>query len=114
MAKIAQYRYYNAGNENNRYPDDNVKTWQSFCANSAFSGIISQLGIQTLPGTKIYVNSSTDPIIIGGTGILEIDCRQSTGSIQQFRIDRESMQIIDSLPNGYIVIDMIYSESEEE
>jgi hypothetical protein len=34
---------------------------------------IVQLGIQSVPGTKFYLNGSNNPIIIGNTGIYELD-----------------------------------------
>jgi hypothetical protein len=36
-------------------------------------GSISQLGIQGRPGTSFYLNGSTLPIVLGETGIYEID-----------------------------------------
>jgi hypothetical protein len=34
---------------------------------------IYQLGVQSLPGTKMYINENSEPVIIGHTGIYEID-----------------------------------------
>jgi hypothetical protein len=43
---------------------------------------IVHLGIQTLPGTKVYLNSNMDaPVIIGATGIYELDLEGTTGLI---------------------------------
>ena len=39
---------------------------------------IVQLGIQTLPGTKFYLNNSIEPIIVGYTGIYELDLDNQT------------------------------------
>ena len=36
-------------------------------------GNFNKLGIQAPPGTKFYINSSTSPIMIGRTGIYELD-----------------------------------------
>ena len=45
---------------------------------------IIHLGIQTLPGTKIYLNGFYDaPIIIGATGIYELDLEGTTGLIDR-------------------------------
>ena len=36
-------------------------------------GNFNKLGIQAPPGTKFYINSSASPIMIGRTGIYELD-----------------------------------------
>ena len=36
-------------------------------------GNFNKLGIQAPPGTKFYINSSTSPIMVGRTGIYELD-----------------------------------------
>ena len=70
--KVVQYRYYGRGNDNN-YPLE--ETSARFCKGDVFLETlpILQLGIQTMPGTKFYVNAGDDPIIIGSTGIYELD-----------------------------------------
>lgn len=115
MAKMAQFRYYSDDNPNNSYPAVESENYSVFCADTAFRGYapIHQFGIQTLPGTKIYINQSQNPIIIGGTGMLEIDCDATTATINTFRIDQSSMEIIRNLPNGYLVIDIVYGSEED-
>lgn len=119
MAKMVQFRYYGEHNQNNYIggdsvnPEDNAKIdWRKFCADQTFRNFapIHQFGIQTLPGTKIYLNQSLSPIIIGGTGIYEIDCDNTTANLTTFRIAEESMNIINTHPNGYLVIDLVYGE----
>ena len=84
MAKMAQFRYYSDDNPNNSYPAVESENYSVFCADTAFRGYapIHQFGIQTLPGTKIYINQS-------------------------------SMEIIRNLPNGYLVIDIVYGSEED-
>lgn len=119
MGKITQtqYRFFNTGNSMNVYPPNNTSNdWRVFCVPNAISpGVIRQLGIQTLPGTKIYINGSTDGIIVGGTGILEIDCTQGNipGAITGIRIDPDSMEIINSVPSAYLLVDLIYDDESE-
>lgn len=114
MAKVTQFRYYGENNVNN-YPFDK---WQYYCVDESFKNYrpIHQFGIQTLPGTKIYLNQSNNPIIIGSTGIFEIDCDNTTAILNSFRIEQKSMEIIDNLANGYLLIDLVYGKdsSEEE
>lgn len=105
--RITQFRYYAEGNENN-FPQEN--SWPSYCSQETFKKYspILQLGIQTLPGTKIYINSSINPIIIGATGIFELDVTNTSASINGLRVDQTSMELIRDLPNGYLIIDLVY------
>lgn len=105
--KMKQFRYYSDSNVNN-YPDN--WSWATYCEASAFKPYspITQLGIQTLPGTRLYINSSTIPIIVGSTGIFELDVSKTSASIASLRIEQTSMQKIRELDNGYLIIDIIY------
>lgn len=105
--KIKQFRYYNEGNENNS-PAVGKAFYQNEVSFSYYAPI-QQVGIQTLPGTKFYLNQSADPIIIGSTGIYELDLRNTTAILSSFRFDKNSMDIINNLKNGYLVIDLVYS-----
>lgn len=115
MAKIAQFRYYSSNSKNagQNFPTD--YTYQNFCVNESFAGYnpIRQFGIQTIPGTKIYLNASQNPIVIGSTGIFEIDCQNTTANITTFRVAEDSMKTIDNLENGYLIIDIVYGEEKE-
>lgn len=107
--KIAQFRYYAEQNSNNQ-PQD--WSWATYCEASTFKNYspILQLGIQTLPGTQLYINSSTTPIIVGHTGIFELDVTNTSASIANLRIEQSSMQQIKDLPNGYLIIDIVYEK----
>ena len=115
MAKMAQFRYYSENSPNNSYPSADNQSYTIFCADTAFRAYapIHQFGIQTLPGTKIFINQSQNPIIIGGTGIFEVDCDATTATINSFRIDQNSMETINKLPNGYLIIDIVYGSEED-
>ena len=45
-------------------------------------GNFNKLGIQAPPGTKFYINSSTSPIMIGRTGIYELDENINVSSLK--------------------------------
>lgn len=111
MTRIAQFRFYSDGHENN-YP---FKNYQNYCSSESFGYYrpIHQLGIQTLPGTKIYLNQSLNPIVIGGTGVYEIDCTGTGATITSFRVEQASMETINNLPNGYLIIDIVYGDKED-
>lgn len=117
--KVTQYRYYKAGHDNN-WPLDG--TSQKFCRGDIFLETlpILQLGIQTMPGTKFYVNTGDDPIIIGSTGIYELDLQNKT-EISSLRFGSEIFDIIDGNPekniqpnpNAYLIVDIVYEEKME-
>lgn len=76
---------------------------------------IYQLGIQALPGTKFYLNESSDPIIIGATGIYELDLHEKS-VISALHFDPESIQTIKkslTTGNGFLIVDIVYEEGEE-
>lgn len=113
MVRIVQFRYYDDDNPNN-FPAEG--TYSFFCTDASFSRYkpIHQFGIQTLPGTKIYLNQSYNPIVIGSTGIFEIDCDNTTATLNSFRVEEASMTTIKNNPNGYLIIDIVYGEKGED
>jgi hypothetical protein len=72
---------------------------------------ILQLGIQTVPGTYFYLNGGLDPIIIGSTGIYELDLNGEV-EISKLEIDKDSLTRINEMQNGYLIIDIIYEDEE--
>lgn len=124
MAKrIKQYRYYNDNNDGvtQNQPkevvgDDGVKqnvTYKHYVSGLVFGSNfpVLQLGIQALPGTKFYLNNAVDPIIIGLTGIWEIDLDGQT-EITAIQIDNQSIQNIKNNNNAFLIIDVIYDDGE--
>lgn len=115
MAKqVKQFRYYSedVNNINSNYPSNiNKKTLVSGETFAKYMPV-SKLGIQSVPGTKFYLNNSSSPIIIGHTGIFELDLNEFT-EIIALRFDAKSIQFINDNLNAYLIIDMIY-EGEGE
>ena len=114
MAKrVKQVRYYNDNSQNN-YPTEGTKPrYRNLISGTAFSAYmpILQLGIQTLPGTKFYLNGSNNPIIIGSTGIYELDLQGLT-EINSLQFDASSLALIQENSNAYLIVDMIYEDGE--
>lgn len=109
MAKrIKQLRYYGEGNSNN-YPT-NVKM-STLSNGTAFANYypIVQLGIQTLPGTKFSLNNAEAPIIVGYTGIYELDLNGSI-EINRIEFDVYSLERINELNQGILIVDIIYDD----
>jgi hypothetical protein len=124
MAKrIKQYRYYNDNNDGvtQNQPkevvgDDGVKqpvTYKHYVSGLVFGSNfpVLQLGIQALPGTKFYLNNAVDPIIIGLTGIWEVDLDGQT-EITAIQIDNQSIQNIKNNNNAFLIVDVIYDDGE--
>lgn len=124
MAKrIKQYRYYNDNNNGvTQNQPKEVKGEDGVAQGVSYKHYVSglvfgsnfpvlQLGIQALPGTKFYLNNAVDPIIIGLTGIWEIDLDGQT-EITAIQIDNESIQNIRNNDNAFLIVDVIYDDGE--
>ena len=117
MRRAFQYRWVkNNMNSDNIFPEE-AEQIESFFTGSLFAERtpIYQLGIQALPGTKFYLNGGTDAVIIGATGIYELDL-QDKASISALRFDERSIDTIrkaGDAGNGFLIVDIVY-EGEEE
>ncbi len=111
---VRQYRFYNTGDTTRNYPKQiapgNLISGSIFF-NEAALGAITQLGIQALPGTKFYLNNSITPVIVGYTGIYELDLR-SEAEVTALSFDGASINAIDSINNAYLIVDAIYEVEE--
>ena len=113
MAKvIKQFRYWpesNTEEENKPRFTSNI-TPEAAKDGSAFAGQgrIVSLGIQALPGTAIYINGGTEPLIIGNSGIYQIDVEDEL-TINTLRADLDSYA---DFLNAGIIFDIIY-ETED-
>lgn len=109
---IRQLRYYKENDERN-YPQNEKEGFISLnnLANPFFFSQympVTQLGIQTLPGTKFYLNDNTQryPIIVGYTGIYELDL-SGIAEINSIVFDIDSLNTIQKMQDGYLIIDMV-------
>lgn len=119
--KIKQYRYYNDSpdtvtrNQPAYLSDGNtVVTYNHYVNGDVFGNCypILQLGIQAIPGTKFYLNEASDPVIIGATGIYELDLGGDT-EISKLQFEARSMRLIRDNQNAYLIVDIIYDNGEE-
>lgn len=107
--QVKQFRYFSEENEvfNKNYPSNinhkNLVTGTIFVPYMP----ISKLGIQSLPGTRFYLNNASSPIIIGHTGIYEVSLEESS-EIISLKFDSRSIDAINNNNNAYLIIDMIY------
>lgn len=110
MAKeIMQIRYYTEGDGRNQPINNTVKKLASGELFLEYGNII-QLGIQTLPGTKFYLNDGVNPIIVGSTGIYELNL-EGISPITKLAFDQGSLALIQSSPNAYLIVDIIYESN---
>lgn len=109
--QIKQFRYYGENSSKN-YP--NTVKMQTLQNGSAFANYypIVQLGIQTLPGTKFTLNNAEEPIIVGYTGIYELDLDGNV-EINRLEFDLYSLQTINELNDGILLVDIIYDNNQE-
>ena len=107
MAKrIGQIRYFGEKDKQNYPATINATRLRTGAAFTSVYPIV-QLGIQTLPGTKFYVNNHTTPVVVGATGIYELDV-DGLSHITDIQFDDKSLQMINGNSNAYIIIDYIY------
>ena len=98
--QFKQYRYFGSSSSKNNI------TREQLLNGTGLTNII-ELGLRALPGTKFYINNSTDPVVVGYTGLFEIDF-SSGGSVTSIRFDRQTVDFIDdNLNGGYIIIDLL-------
>lgn len=114
MAKqVMQFRYYgeDGSKKEKNYPA--LISQKELIEGTAFDDYypIIQLGIQSLPGTHFYLNNSNTSIIIGATGIYELDIEGYT-EITKMKFDKKTLELIDKNPNAYLIIDIITDKEE--
>lgn len=114
MAKrVMQFRFYGENATDKNYPGDCTLT--KLQNGKVFDGYtpIVQLGIQSLPGTQFYLNNSlVDPIVIGSTGIYELDI-DGMAEITKLQFNKGSLETISSIPNASLIVDIIYDDKRE-
>ena len=106
--KIKQLRIYNQKSSINYPSNISMANLASGAIFSSYVPII-QLGIQTLPGTRFYLNNANDPIIIGNTGIYEL-ALEGLSEITALEFDRADLTSINNNTNGYLIVDIMYED----
>lgn len=116
VKRVMQFRYYSEKDGRNQPNAEGSKiTLSNLQSGGIFEkyGNIIQLGIQTLPGIKFYLNNGINPIMVGSTGIYELDL-EGLSPITKLAFDKDSLDVIEETPNAYLIIDTIYESEEEE
>lgn len=106
--KFAQFRY---GGDNGIWTSTTANVSKdALTTGQAFQNYcpITQLGIQAVPGTRFFLNYGTEPIIVGPSGIWEIDTRAGV-TIDALSFDPTSLDLnvtTESMPG--LIVDFIY------
>lgn len=87
--------------------------WQCRCFSSNLpeKAAIIQLGIQTIPGTKFYINGALTPITVGVTGIYELSLEDKI-TISTLKFNQTSIERIRDNDGAYLIVDMLVREEE--
>lgn len=124
--RITQFRYYN-DNDVKNYPgnleivNENTQEketlWPTTTMLSKYKNL-KRVIIQTLPGTKITVYTSTVDVqgreyVIGNTGILDLDITALDLLISGLTIDNLSRNILYEVKNSYFIITVIHELEED-
>ena len=113
MAKrIAQFYYKSDTNANERNRPSGAQK-AAFIDGTIFADVfpISQLGIQGLPGTKFYLNGNINPIVIGASGIYDLDIKNGA-RVTDLSFAAKSMANIENSGSGYLIVDVLYGEED--
>lgn len=107
--KVEQFRYYGTGDDRNQPKGTAPISRANLQSGAIFSNRypIVQLGIQTLPGVKFYLNKAVDPIIVGHTGIYDLELDGVT-HITHLSFAEESLKMLENTANSYLIVDIIH------
>lgn len=106
--QVMQFRYYGKKSEKN-YPSG--INFQNLRDGTIFTPYcpIKQLGIQTMPGVKFSLNRSKDSVIVGSTGIYELNA-DNLAEISALAFDYTSLNMIENNDQAYIIVDIMYEK----
>ena len=110
--KVQQIRYYGDHKSDSDKNQPANLTGDRLRSGSIFNQYtpMKQIGIQTMPGVKFYLNNSIEPIIIGSTGIYELNVENLT-EITALSFDTTSINMINQTPStSYIIVDILYED----
>ena len=65
-----------------------------------------------MPGTRFYLNNAVEPVVIGSTGIYELDLNNET-QITSLQFDVASMNTINNNDAVFLLVDILYDDIEE-
>jgi len=86
---------------------------EKYSSGSVFKDVypIKQLGIQSIPGTKFYLNNSLNPLIIDSSGIYDLEVENGV-EINKLEFDKKSLRQLGLIGNYFLLVDILYGEEE--
>ena len=111
---IKQFRFYGVGDRAvNNYPAYSSPNayFTALTSGNIFQdyGTITKLGIQCRPNTRFRLNESSYDIVVGETGIYEIDL-EGYGTIFDIKFNANDLRIYDQEGvTDRLLIDIVYS-----
>lgn len=105
---LIQFRYFGENNSENYPTTVGAIDYQSGEVFYDYLPIV-QLGIQTIPGVKFYLNDSTYPIVIGNSGVYDL-MADGTLKITKLQFDKDGLERIAKERNNYLIIDILYGK----
>lgn len=113
MKRIMQFRFYSENSSDNYPATKKLANWTTNLFEDY--GTVSHLGIQGEPGVVFYLNDGDNPIVLGNTGIYEINL-EGIGRISSLRFDEEKLKEYynEKLANAEhrVLVDIIYDGAE--
>lgn len=103
---VNQIRYYGEGHSKSNTNASVLSSGAAF-----FNTLpIVQLGVQSVPGTMITINNHTSPIIVGQTGIYELNV-DGISYITDLKFSGDVLQTINN-SNGrlFLIVDYVYEQ----
>lgn len=111
--QVKQFRFYGLNNPKNSNELSDNTAIDLLVKNNIFNDYneILQLGIQSLPGTEFQLNESDYSIVVGNTGIYELNVA-GIADITNIRFAPQSIQAIEKSSTAYLIIDILYDDGE--
>lgn len=101
---FAQVRYNQDGSSMSNTTARDMISGEAF---SSYQSIF-QLGIQAPPGTIFYINNNSNQIIVGSSGVFELDLLNKA-SIDSLKFDSKSIAFIQENDSSFIIVDILYA-----
>lgn len=102
--RFAQVRYNQDGSDLSNTTAEDMISGRAFGSYTA----IFQLGIQAPPGTIFYINGSNSQLLVGASGVFELDLLNKA-SISSLRFDATSIDFVQENDSSLIIVDILYA-----
>ena len=105
IKKVTQLRFFG---DNNSYLNTSDKNAIYHQMDENQPNSLSSVDLSS--GDAFNLNANLDPIIIGQSGMYELDLTNSSAILTSLTFEKDSLDQIDKNPDGYLIIDIVYKE----